>query len=245
MRLNSMTILLPLLALGYLLLPGMVWAFPSEGGISLGQTRVVFLSTDKAQTLTVKNTGNRSYLIQSQALVAPGDTNAAPFLVTPPLFTLRPDSHQFLRILLVQKDKLPNDRESVFYLSMLAIPAKEEKAASAAQVSLGMRIVIKLFYRPTGLKEMGEISACRLQFRSVPEGIRIENPTPYFQTLGQLMFNQTPVNLNNQPSMLAPLSAQIYPAPRGNTAVEWKTITDYGGLSTPCQQTVLFTQERS
>ncbi len=245
MRLNNMMILPPLLALGYLLLPGMVGASQPEGGISLGQTRVVFLSTDKAQTLTVKNTGNRSYLIQSQALMAPGDTTAAPFMVTPPLFTLQPDSQQFLRILLVHKDKLPNDRESVFYLSMLAIPAKEEKMVSPAQVSLGMRIVIKLFYRPTGLKDVGEVSACRLQFRSVPEGIRIENPTPYFQTLGQLMFNQTPVNLNNQPSMLAPLSAQIYPAPRGNTTVEWKTITDYGGLSTPCQQAVLFTQERS
>lgn len=248
MRLCSVVVLLVLVALGYVLwLPGVGWAAlpgSADGGISLSQTRVVYLSTDKAQTLTVNNTDNRAYLIQSRVQTASDDAASASFMVTPPLFTLQPGNHQLLRILLAQGGGLPADRESVFYLSVLAIPAKEEKAASPVQVSMGMRFVIKLFYRPAGLKVQAEATACRLRFLPVPEGVRVENQTPYFQTLGQLTFNQTPVNLDHQPAMLAPLSAQVYPAPRGSLEARWRTVTDYGGLSTPCQQAVLPTRER-
>ena len=243
MRLRPEVAPLILLALGYLLwLPsagGAVFPDRTDGGVSLGQTRVIFLSTDKAQILTVNNTDSRAYLIQSRVQMAPDNTSPAPFIVTPPLFTLQPGKHQLLRILLDQGDELPADHESVFYLSVLAIPANEEKTTSQVQVSMGIRFVIKLFYRPAGLKDPSEPTTCRLRFVPVPEGVRVENPTLYFQTLGQLSFNQASVNLDRQPAMLAPLSAQTYPAPSGRIEARWRIITDYGGLSTPCEQIVL------
>lgn len=229
-----------------LLLPGMTWATlpgPTDGGVSLGQTRMIFLSTDKAQALEVKNTDRRAYLIQSRVQIAPDDATAAPLVVTPPLFTLQPQSSQLLRIV-AQDNTLPADRESVFYLSVLAIPAQAGKNTASAQVSMGMRFTIKLFYRPASLKANAETTACRLRFTPASAGIQVENPTPYFQTFGQLKLNGTPVNLDAQPSMLAPFGSQNYPTHAASVQAEWQTITDYGGLSGPCQQSVSSTQEK-
>ncbi|WP_237735455.1 molecular chaperone [Serratia fonticola] len=225
---------------------GITLAAPSsveaKGGVSLSQTRVVFLSTDKVQTLTVKNTGKQRYLIQSRVQQAPDDTSPAPFIITPPLFALQPDSRQLLRIM-PQGAALPADRESLFYLSVLAIPARGEKEEPVVPVSMGMRFVLKLIYRPVGLKAGLEVTGCSLRLHQDAKGIRIENPTPYFQTLGRLTLNRTPVNLDIQPSMLAPRSAQSYSTQGKVLQAEWQTVTDYGDLSTPCQQTVSSTQE--
>ncbi|MHA7847365.1 fimbrial biogenesis chaperone [Serratia sp. D1N4] len=204
------------------------------GGISLSQTRVIFLSTDKTQTLAVKNTAKQSYLIQSRVQLTPDDSTSAPFIVTPPVFSLQPDNQQLLRII-PQGTSLPADRESLFYLAVIAIPAHPGKDIPLAKVSMGVRFVIKLFYRPADLKMA---PTCSLRLSSAINGVRIENPTPYFQTLGQLKFNGKPINLDAQPSMLAPMSTQNYTVKERVTQAEWQTVTDYGGLSTLCQQMV-------
>ncbi|MFZ1872505.1 MAG: molecular chaperone [Chania sp.] len=214
----------------------------TDGGVSLSQTRVVFVSTDKAQTLAVINTGSLSYLIQSRVQQGPDDTASAPFVVTPPLFPLKPESQQLLRII-PQGASLPTDRESLFYLTVLAIPAQTSNDNPQTQVSMGIRFIIKLFYRPANLKMPPSKAICNLRLSPTANWIRIENPTPYFQTLANLKLNMTSVNLDAQSSMLAPLSGQNYVNQQRVTKAEWQTVTDYGGLSTPCQQTVSSTQE--
>ena len=217
---------------------------PPDGGISLGQTRVVVLSTDKAQILTVKNTGQQRYLIQSRVQEVSDSSLPAPFIVTPPLFTLQPDSRQLLRIL-PQGGTLPTDRESVFTLSVLAIPAQEALDNATAKVSMGIRFGLKLFYRPAALAENAEAAVCRLKFSAQSDGVLIENLTPYFQTFGKLTLDGRSVNLDARSSMLAPFSTQPYPSEGRVSMVRWQTLNDYGGLSVPCQQVVSPTQERS
>lgn len=233
--------LMPVAMANLLILPFGALAAES-GGVSLGQTRVVFLSTDKAQTLTVKNTGSQTFLIQSRVQRSPDDTAPAPFIVTPPLFPLKSDSRQLLRIV-SQEASLPTDRESLFYITILAIPAKADKENAPVQLSMGVRFMLKLFYRPAGLVMNPEEKACSLRISRTPQGIRIDNPTPYFQTLAKLSLNRVAVNLNTEPDMLAPLSAQTYSSAGAVTSAEWQTITDYGGLSVQCQQTVSSIQE--
>ncbi|AHG18525.1 pilus assembly protein PapD [Chania multitudinisentens RB-25] len=207
------------------------------GGISLSQTRVVFLSTDKAQTLAVKNTAKQSYLIQSRVQQTPDDHTAAPFIVTPPVFSLQPDNQQLLRII-PQGGSLPADRESLFYLAVIAIPAHSSKDIPDARVSMGVRFIIKLFYRPADLKMAPASNPCNLRLSAGVNAVRIENPAPYFQTFGNLKFNGQPVNLDTQPDMLAPMSTQNYTIQGPVTQVTWQTVTDYGGLSTLCQQSI-------
>ncbi|CFR12093.1 fimbrial biogenesis chaperone [Yersinia kristensenii] len=238
MSMSPVSLVVSLLLAGMLPIVLFVPTTSAVEGISLNQTRVVFSSSDKAQTLAVKNSSDQSYLIQSR-IQSPLDNDlAAAFVVTPPLFPLRPGHRQLLRIL-SQGAALPTDRETLFYLSVLAIPAQTEKPlaqSEPAQLSMGFRFTIKLFYRPEGLKPSPELAACQLRVSRADNAIKIENPTPYFQTLGRLTFNQRPVNLNATSSMLSPMSSQRYPTSTAITQVEWQTITDYGGFSAQCQQ---------
>lgn len=210
------------------------------GGISLGQTRVVFPAAGKSQTLAVKNSGSQAYLIQSRVHRSLDDEAPAPFIVTPPLFALKADSQQLLRIL-PQEATLPADRESLFYLSVQAIPAQTEAEhanSRHSRLSLGLYFMIKLFYRPDGLRPSPDDAACQLRFSHRAQRLQVSNPTPYFQTFGRLMLDNKAFDLNSQPSMIAPLSTLNYSTSGPANLIEWQTITDYGGLSPSCQQTI-------
>ncbi|MGF6192842.1 fimbrial biogenesis chaperone [Serratia sp. 2723] len=209
----------------------------ADGGISLNQTRVVFSAADKAQAVTVKNSGTQNFLIQSRIQRALDDQAPTPFIVTPPLFQLGSERKQLLRIL-KQDQALPTDRESLFYLSVLAIPAQKQAALAEAHLSMGFRFAIKLFYRPEGLKIAPQDASCRLRLTPTAAGVRIDNPTPYFLTFASLKFDGQLIDLDTQPTMIAPMSAQAYPVSPSTRQAVWQTITDFGGLSAPCQQTL-------
>lgn len=210
------------------------------GGISLNQTRVI-LTGDSAQTLTVTNSSDSAFLIQSRALHSPDGGAAAPFTLTPPLFTLAPGSSQMLRIL-PQNAPLPADRESLFYLSVLAIPAGEQPQSDAAQMSMGIRFNLKLFYRPTGLDAPTDAQGCRLRFTQSARMVRINNPTPYYQTLGTLMLDGKAVSLTPRAALLAPGETRHYPAATAARA-QWQIVNDYGALAPFCRQVLNVTPE--
>lgn len=215
---------------------------PTQGGIRLNQTRIIFPASEKAQTVTITNTDNRTYLVQSRVQLDAGSTTPAPFFASPPVFLLKPNSRQLLRIV-HQGGTFPTDRESVFYLSVLAIPSRSTKEDAPVQISAGLQFLIKLFYRPSTLSTTPETTSCPLHFSRQGQVIHVQNPTPYHHTLGQLAFDQTIVNLQTQPSMLAPMSALNFTVSGSPLQAEWQTINDYGGLSTPCKQQISTTQE--
>ncbi|MCW2481822.1 molecular chaperone [Candidatus Symbiopectobacterium sp. NZEC135] len=215
---------------------------PTEGGIRLNQTRVIFSASDKAQTVTITNSDNRTYLVQSRVQFDTNNPAPAPFFITPPMFLLKPDSRQLLRIV-HQGGALPTDRESVFYLSVLAIPSRATKDDAPVQISAGLQFLIKLFYRPPALSAASQTTLCPLHFSRQGLTVRVQNPTPYHQTLGRLAFDQAEVNLQTQPSMLAPMSALTFAVSGAPLHAEWQTISDYGGLSAPCKQQIATTQE--
>lgn len=220
----------------FLLITPSLPSLAGSGGISLGQTRVIFSSADKAQTLTVSNSEQRAYLVQTRVQNSQGGTSDTPFIVTPPLFSLQGNSRQLLRIL-PQDATLPTDRESLFYLSVAAIPAQAEPATATDRLSVGVRFVIKLIYRPQSLALSAHAAPCLLAFSHQTHGVRISNPTAYFQTLGVLRINGHTVELDQQPAMVPPQSSITLPVAGPVNMVAWQTITDHGGLSPSCQQT--------
>ena len=207
----------------------------AAGGIALGQTRVIFSEGDMAQSLTVLNSGEGAFLIQARVQTTPDGGEAAPFIVTPPLHSLKGGSSQILRILR-QDVSLPADRESLFYLVVGVIPAQTTPLAALNRVSIGMRFVVKLFYRPAGLTALAPESACRLVFRQTTGGLLIDNPTAYYQTLGRLTINGQAVALDQQSVMVSPLAHIVIPAGQAPYSVTWQTVTDAGGLSALCSQ---------
>ena len=218
-------------------------ATEQNGGVSLSRTRVVFLSTDSGQSIAINNHGQRTYLIKSTVTHTPEGQESAPFIVTPPLFRLEANSQNILRILPQNTQGLPNDRESVFYLSTFMVPASQKPDASTAEsmsarVSVGLQNIIKLFYRPTELSMTPEQAEKALLFTQLGNQVQVKNPTPYYQTFAQLTLDGTLVNVRDSVSMIAPFSQVSYPVKGVVHQAQWSVINDYGG-SSPAYQAVV------
>ncbi|WP_258089459.1 fimbrial biogenesis chaperone [Serratia liquefaciens] len=208
----------------------------ADGGLSLDRTRVIFQQANMAQSVTLRNRGEALYLIKSMITRDIAGKVAAPFWVTPPLFRLEPRSQNTLRILR-QGESLPQDRESLFYFSALAIPAtakpsgaSENQPKVAGALSLGVRSVIKMFYRPTGLVMKPTQAHEQLTFSYKNGNVTANNDSPYYLSLASLTLGTHSVNLNQVPSMVPPYSSVAFTTPPV-TQVSWQLITDYGSVT--------------
>lgn len=227
-----------------LLVWGLLFAKESyaEGGLSLDQTRVVFEGDAKSTKVTLSNQSERVYLVNSRVLMTPDgsekSTAVLPFMVTPPLFRLEKESRNTVLISRNSTSALPTDRESVFYLSFLAIPSVKkgtegvmDEGSTTTQVSFGIRTLIKLFYRPTGFSMPVSAAPEKLTFVQQGMQLQVTNPTPYYQTLAQLTLNGQPINVREQGAMIAPFSTQTYQVKVQAHDIHWSVINDFGGLS--------------
>lgn len=208
----------------------------ASDGISLSRTRIIFLSSDKAQSVTMRNHGEKPFLVQSGVISSLNERTPAPFLTTPPLFRLEGDSKSSLRILLKPGASLPSDRESVFYFTAIAVPAMRSLTDAAdqgmtARLSVGLQNTIKLFYRPAGLPVTPEEAEGRLNFEYQNGRVAVINPTPYHLTFSRLKFDRLEVNVRQGVSMVPPFSQLEYATPSSVRQAEWMLINDHGGNS--------------
>lgn len=219
-------------------------AAPGESaGIALESTRVIYPESEtKGISFTVTNRTGQTYLLQSRVVPwgeVPGESSsaAAPFIVVPPLARFAPDDALTLRIRLT-KHNLPADRESVFGLSLKAIPSQSapgSESEAGAKMVLALQNNLKLFYRPTELVEMkAEARSRALQFTSLGTGLKVHNPTPYYVTLGEVKADSQTVILGEQ-RMLAPFSTvDVNLAVTRPKSLSWNIIDD-DGRPTPRQ----------
>ncbi|WP_336193012.1 molecular chaperone [Providencia stuartii] len=231
-------------------------AMPTSEGITFERTRVIYpASAKKGIMFTVTNRTSTVYLLQSRVLpwrTTPSaedeggiEAIATPFIVLPPLLRFPPDEAITLRIQLIQHDALPQDRESLFSLSLKTIPNQSKSGrdphhdASGASIVLALQNNLKLFYRPEGLAVMGaDDRAAALQFSASGGHLNVTNPTPYYVTLGALDVGATAVPFGDG-RMLAPFSSVTYNVPvRAAAEVSWQVIDD-DGERTPTLRRVL------
>lgn len=234
-------------------------------GFAMSATRVIFMEAERggAQITALNNTDN-VYLVQSRVYPAAGVTGFAqdkgaaetlrtPFLVTPPLKRMGAQSRLPLRILVTPTNSLPKDRESLFFLSAKAIPSMPAPSHSGAvpagkapsdgapstsspRVVMAMQQLIKLYYRPSGLKPraISDDEIARLLTMSrVGNHLHVVNPTPYYITFGELKVNEKPVSPAALRVLTPPKGEQDYPLPAGVTegTVEWRVIDEFGLLT--------------
>jgi P pilus assembly chaperone PapD len=210
----------------------------AKGGLRLSQTRVVFDAAQSNAKVTIQNNSPQVYLVKAEVMNnhREQNTSTSPFMVTPPLFRLEPESQHTALVVRQGTASLPADRESVFYLSLLAIPAsakagEPEANMTQAQVSIGIRNIIKLFYRPSALPIQVEAAYSQLTFQQTDGQLKVKNPTPYYVTLAQLAVNKQHLDIGQHDPMIAPFSQQSYPFTGQGTQVEWSAITDFGDMS--------------
>lgn len=213
-----------------------------SAGIALESTRVIYPgSATKGITFTVTNRSGQTYLLQSRVVPwgaspsASSPARVAPFIVVPPLARFAPDDALTLRIRLA-KQNLPTDRESVFELSLKAIPSQSAPGSqSESMMVLALQNNLKLFYRPMELVEMtAEARAQALQFTLHSSQLKVHNPTPYYVTLGEMKADSKTVVLGEL-RMLAPFSTvDVNLTGARPKSVSWNIIND-DGRPTPRQ----------
>lgn len=228
-----------------LLVGGTGWAqTPSPSGIAFYVLRVIYPAGEKqGVTLTAYNKSSAPYLMQSWVRPvdpATGDvdlswqgTPVMPFIVTPPLARLEANGELPLRIR--RNDvPLPDDRESVFFISMKALPVQQP---TGKQMVMTVVSNIKLFYRPQGLAKRAVADmAPKLTFSRADQQLTATNPTPYWLTFSRLSVGNVALDKPALRLMVPPFGKQSYTLPATAAGkITWQLI-DEDGWDTPVAQ---------
>ncbi|WP_164273924.1 molecular chaperone [Stenotrophomonas sp. B1-1] len=169
-------------------------SFPSQAGVRLGGTRLVYATDQQEATLSVQNTGTLPVLVQAWITELDRDVSVdqaeVPFVMSPPVFRLQPGSAQSLRIRHLAPAKI-TDREQAYWLNVYEIPGRPAGAPAENLLEMATRTRIKLFMRPHELKEPVAAAPERLTWHLARDtGTRhalvVTNPTPYHVNFGEV-----------------------------------------------------------
>lgn len=204
-------------------------AFANEGGISLNKTRVIYNSDKKSESIKVNNTSKKEqWLIRSWITEYQNNKKTDKFVITPPLYRIQEEESIQLRIDEIA-NSFPQDRESIFHINILAIPKKNKDEKASLQFAINHRV--KLIYRPAVLNEKFSIEKAfsRLKIRKVPDGIIVENQSPYYITMDKVRVNGIYVKSMSD-FMVTPFNKMIIPV-KNAYDLSYVIINDYGGRS--------------
>lgn len=218
-----------------------IWCFStlSFAGIVLGGTRVIYPADQSEVTVNMKNAGTLPVLAQSwiddgNQSQTP-DKITSPFVITPPINRIDAGKGQTLRISLVNNHGMPENKESVFYLNVLEIPAKAKNLADTNHINIAFRTRIKLFYRPTTLSGDADEASNLLKWSIVNGGVKASNPTPFYITLGRVTYTNGGKKYETDGQMIAPGMASEFHF--NNVAsindidgISYSSINDYGAV---------------
>lgn len=197
------------------------------GGVTVGGTRLIYDGGKKEASLSVTNSDSNPYLIQSWAEMPNDGGDKAPFIVTPPLFRLDAGQQNLLRV--VRKaGRLPEDRESLYWLNVKSIPAINPKKDTDNTLQIAVKTRIKLIYRPSALKGVPEDVTDKLTWSQSGNKLTVNNPTPFVMNFQQVKVGRDEVK---NVSFVGPMSSATFTTPTAASgAVSWRIITDFGGV---------------
>ncbi|MHA7848474.1 fimbria/pilus periplasmic chaperone [Serratia sp. D1N4] len=204
----------------------------SLASVVISGTRVIYPSDAKEVSVKINNVGPSPVLLQSW--IDNGDTNAkpaaikVPFVLTPPMNRVEASKGQTLRISYAG-GTLPMDKESVFWLNVLEVPAKSQAKDSENRLQMAFRTRIKLFYRPVGLEGNANDAAKAVTWSSQGNSVQATNPTPYYASLVDLSVNGKKL----ESAMIAPRSTLVLNLPgQVGSKVTGSFVNDYGAVNT-------------
>ncbi|MBU9839254.1 molecular chaperone [Rahnella aceris] len=229
---------------GFLLaamLLGGVCQAQAGGGVSLGNTRVIYNEKDRGgATLRVNNSAdNMAYLIQSWASEYKEAGKKAPFMVSPPLY--RQDKGTSTLRITRAGGNFPADRESVFMLNVKAIPGENEDTVQArgdkgSVLKFSFLTQIKLFWRPAGLSGQADEAYKQLTFSRASGALVVKNPTPYFINLHTLTVAGK--DISEQGKMISPFGEQRYSVAGSPDKISFQVLNDQGVMSDTFERAV-------
>ncbi|RJT27978.1 molecular chaperone [Buttiauxella izardii] len=199
----------------------------AQAGVIVGGTRLIYNGGNKESSLSVKNPDKVPYLIQTWVDTTAGGAEKAPFIVTPPLFRLDGEQQNVLRVVRAGGN-LSNDKESLYWINVKAIPAGEAKEGqNTLQIAIKNRM--KLIYRPQGLKGVPEDVTSQLKWQRSGNSVQVTNPTPFYMNFMEVKVAGKVVK---DAMYVAPGSSERFALPAGVSGgnLSWKIINDYGSI---------------
>ncbi|MBE3328381.1 MULTISPECIES: fimbrial biogenesis chaperone [Enterobacter] len=198
----------------------------ANAGVIIGGTRVVYDGNKKEASIDVNNPDKTPYLIQSWVETLNGGAEKAPFIITPPLYRLDGGQQNIERV--VVTGNLPQDKESLYWLNIKAIPSAPKKD-NTLQIAIKTRI--KLIYRPAGLKsQQPQELSHQLTWRRNGNQLQVTNPTSYVINFNEISLGGK--KIENVSYVLPGESMNLtLPAGANSTSVNYKVINDYGAVS--------------
>lgn len=197
------------------------------GGVSLGATRMIYPIDKNQATLKLYNTDKGSnYLVQSW-VTDENNNKVSDFVITPPLFVIQANSDSLLNIVYTgDKNKLFKDKEKLYFLNTKVIPSlseEEQKIDNALLISTTTKI--KLFTRPTDLKDDSFTSYKKMKCSYVGGKLKIENPTQFYMNLSSLRINGKEVS---PAETIAPMTEAFLNTTDKSKDLKYNFINDYG-----------------
>ncbi len=182
----------------------------THASVVLERTRLILSTNKSIISLQVFNRSEQPTLIQSwvdeENIASTPETTTAPFIVIPPMAKITANGGLQLKIQQLE-NRLPKDRESVFYLNVLDIAPKPENKENLSTLQLALQTRIKLFYRPAQLKLTTEDVFKKIGITHNDEYLEINNPTAYYFTISKIYFDDKEELLTNA-IMVAPFAKQ-------------------------------------
>ena len=205
----------------------MVAAFASNAlaSVVISGTRVIYPAQAREKVLQLTN--HDAYPNLMQIWVDKGNpastaqTADAPFIASPQVFRMNPKAGQVVRLVYTGTDE-PQDRESVFYINFMQMPALKGSDMEANKLMLTVSSRMKVFYRPEGIVGTPEDIAKSITFKLQGSGsdmsVLAENNSGYHAVVREasLVVGGKPVDLIKA-VMLAPYSSQKWPVANTGT----------------------------
>ncbi len=222
-----------------LLLLGVLSVAYAHASIVINGTRVIYPAEKTEVSVRMTNEGEEPKLVQvwiddGAKQSRPEDIDV-PFMIPTPIFRVDPKSGQVVRVRYTRAKALPTDRESVFWLNVLEIPAKPRvKAQEENYLQFRYRTRIKLFFRPKNLIGTAVQAPDLLVVKYKPGYVQLENPTAFNLSLTGLEVGEKSEGGRVESLMIPPFSTMLLELkgetkPLRNPKVKYNAINDYGG----------------
>lgn len=203
----------------------------ASAAINIDRTRIIFPGQDKSVSLVINNQSKTMpYLAQSWMEDEKGNKISEPFTVLPPMQRVEPNAKNQIKIIKTEGlDKLPQDRESLFYLNVREIPPVSDKE-NVVQIAIQSRL--KMFYRPPQIENNSDKAwAKELKYTHTGRNLVITNPTKYYVTLGYLSSDSNSNFPGFESVMIAPMSQETVTVPATPFSQLYSGyMDDYGGM---------------
>ena len=204
-------------------------------GVMPSRSRIIYTANSREQSLMLANTNAYPVVVQTWVDNGEGtpDITGIPFVSIPPVFRLEPHGIKGVRII-YNAIRVPQDRESLYWLNIYEIPPEKKVAAPENSVLITMNTQIKLFYRPQGINETPEEALPELTCRrNERQSIVCHNPSPIHLSVIAVNVHAGPLNSGARDTdlLIRPFSDKVFHFNRvlpDSFSIEFRYINDAG-----------------